>query len=131
MSRRGDSASPLGQVRGLGSANHGGTHWLKERFTAVAMLILGLWFLFSLLMLPGYSLDTVKAWLSGPYGAVPMALFIITCFIHGHDGLKVVIEDYVHDEGNKIFLTFLLSMTMILGAGLALFALAKIALGAA
>ena len=36
---RGDSATPLGQVRGLGSAHHGGEHWLTERVTSVALLL--------------------------------------------------------------------------------------------
>ena len=31
---KGDSATPLGKVRGLGSAHHGGTHWLAERWSS-------------------------------------------------------------------------------------------------
>ena len=33
-----------------------------------------------------------------------MALFVITAFIHGLDGMKVVVDDYVHDEGNRFAL---------------------------
>jgi len=127
---RGESATPLGKVKGLGSAGHGGGHWLEERFTSVALVLLALWLLFSFVLLPDLSQDTLKEWLKGPYAAVPMALFIITAFRHGVDGLKVVIDDYVHDEGNRIAFHFILSMAGWLGAGIALFALAKIALGA-
>ena len=49
---QGESATPLGKVRGLGSAHHGGHHWLEERFTSVALVLLSLWLIFSLLMLP-------------------------------------------------------------------------------
>ena len=50
---QGESATPLGKVRGLGSAHHGGHHWLEERFTSVALVLLSLWLIFSLIMLPG------------------------------------------------------------------------------
>ena len=42
----GKSATPLGKVAGLGSAKHGGGHWLEERFTSIAMLLLSLWLVF-------------------------------------------------------------------------------------
>ena len=48
----GDSATPLGKVRGLGSARQGGEHWLTERATSIALLFLGTWLIASLLLLP-------------------------------------------------------------------------------
>ena len=127
----GTSATPLGKVRGLGSAGHGGGHWLEERFTSVALVLLSLWLIFSLIMLPMLDLRTMTEWLGSAWGAVPMALFVITAFKHGIDGLKVVVDDYVHDDGNRIGLHFALTMLAIAGAAASLFALAKIALGAA
>ena len=37
----GDSSTPLGKVRGLGSARHGGEHWLTAQVTRIAVLLLG------------------------------------------------------------------------------------------
>ena len=128
---QGESATPLGKVRGLGSAREGGHHWLEERFTSVAVLLLSLWLIFSLVMLPDLSLDIVKEWLSSAWGAIPMTLLVITAFKHGLDGLKVAVDDYVHDEGTRIGVHYLLAMAAIAGASVALFALAKIVLGAA
>jgi succinate dehydrogenase membrane anchor subunit len=128
---QGESATPLGKVRGLGSARHGGGHWLEERFTSVALLLLSLWLVFSLLMLPNLELATLKEWLGSAWGAIPMALLIVTAFKHGLEGLKVTVDDYVHDEGNRIALHYLLAMAAIAGASAALFALAKIVFGAA
>ena len=71
---RGESATPLGKVRGLGSAHHGGGHWLEERFTSVALVLLSFWLVFSLLMLPNFELATLKEWLGSAWGAIPMAL---------------------------------------------------------
>jgi succinate dehydrogenase / fumarate reductase membrane anchor subunit len=126
---QGDSATPLGKVRGLGSARHGGGHWLEERFTSVALVLLSFWLLFSLLMLPNFELATLKEWLGSAWGAIPMALLIVSAFKHGLDGLKVVVDDYVHNEGNRIAIHYLLVMAAIAGGSTALFALAKIVFG--
>ena len=41
--------TPLGQVRGLGSAKEGAHHWWMQRLTAVGNLLLFTWFLASIL----------------------------------------------------------------------------------
>ena len=128
---QGDSATPLGKVRGLGSAHHGGHHWLEERFTSLALVLLGLWLVFSLIMLPAMDPGTLKEWLRSAWGAIPMALLIVTAFKHGLDGLKVAVDDYVHEEGTRIGVHFVLTMAAVAGASIALFALAKIVFGAA
>lgn len=125
----GESATPLGRVRGLGPSGHGGEHWIRERLTSIALLLLGSWLLASLLFLPSLDQRTLTEWLRMPSAAVPMALFVITSFVHGFDGMKVVVDDYVHDEGNNFALNTLLLFAAVAGAALALFALAKIAFG--
>lgn len=127
----GDSATPLGKVRGLGSAREGGEHWLSERVTSVALLLLGTWFLASLLFLPNLDQRTLAEWLRSPAGAVPMALFVITAFWHGVDGLKVVVDDYVDGEANRWAMNTFFLFLGIAGASLALFAIGRIAFGAA
>jgi len=127
----GESATPLGKVRGLGSAHEGGGHWLEERFTSVALILLSFWLVFSLFMLPNFEFATLKEWLGSAWGAIPMALFVVTAFRHGIGGLKVAVDDYVHDEGNRIGLHIALNMAGIAGASAALFALAKIVFGPA
>ena len=125
----GDSSTELKKVRGLGSAKEGGEHWIGERVSSVALLLLGTWLIASLLMLPALDHATVSEWLRTPLGAVPMALFVITSFCHGLDGLKVVVDDYVHEPGNNFALNTLLLFLAVGGAALALFALGKIAFG--
>jgi succinate dehydrogenase / fumarate reductase membrane anchor subunit len=126
----GGSATPLGKVRGLGSAHHGGEHWLSERVTSVALLLLGTWLIASLLLLPKLDQRTLVEWLRAPSGAVPMALFIIVAFRHALDGIKVVIDDYVDNEGGRFAWNTLMLFLAIGGGALALFALARIAFGA-
>jgi len=127
----GESSTPLAKVAGLGSAREGGEHWLTERVTSIALLLLGVWLVASLLLLPALDQKTLVEWLRGASGAVPMALLVVTAFVHALDGMKVVVDDYVHGEGNRFALNTLLLFAAIGGAALALFAIGRIAFGGA
>ena len=126
----GESSTPLGRVRGLGSAREGGEHWLTERVTSIALLLLGTWLVASLLILPALDVRTLLEWLHAPSGAVPMALLIIVGFKHALDGMKVVVDDYVHEEGLRFATNLVLLFLAVGGGATALFALARIAFGA-
>lgn len=125
----GESATPLGKVEHTGSARHGGEHWLSEKVLSAALLLLGVWFIASLVMLPSLDQRSITQWLRDPSGAIPMALFVIASFKHGLEGLKVVVDDYVIDEGNRFALNTFFYFLAVGGGALALFALARIAFG--
>ena len=127
---RWDSATPLGNVRGTGSAKEGGDHWLRERMTSIALFLLGLWLVASLLWLPDLGRRTVIEWLSSPLAAVPMILFVIAAFVHAIDGLKVAIDDYVHDHANHFMVNTFVWLVGIGAGALALFSLLRVAFGA-
>ena len=127
----GESSTPLGKVRGLGSAREGGEHWLTERVTSIALLLLGSWFIASLLLLPGLDPHTLAEWLSAPTGAIPMALLVIVGFKHALDGMKVFIDDYVHEPGSNFAIKTLLLFLAAAAAAIALYALAALAFGGA
>ena len=122
--------TPLARVRGHGSAQAGAHHWWQERLTSLSTLLLFIWFGVSLLRLPDLGYQSVTAWLGTPLAAVPMILLIVSTFWHLKLGLQVVIEDYVHDEGNRFFSILLINFGAVLGAAFALFAVLKIAFGA-
>jgi len=92
----------IGRVRGLGSAREGVAHWKAQRLTAIANLVLVLWFVLAAASLADTSYETVRAWLASPLAATLMILFVISIFYHARLGVQVVIEDYVHHEGIKI-----------------------------
>ena len=127
----GDSTTPLGRARGLGSAREGGEHWLTERVTSIALLLLGSWFIASLLLLPGLDPKTVVEWLKSPTAAIPMALLVVVGFKHALDGMKVFVDDYVHEPGSNFVINTLLLFAAVTGAAIALYALAVLAFGAA
>ena len=121
------AGSPIGRVRGLGSSKRGALNWYHERLSSVATLLLFVWFIVSLIRLPSLSHASVTEWLASPLSAVPMVLLISTTFWHAKDGLRVIVEDYVHDEGGKFFWLTVLNLLFVLGGGLAIFSVLKIA----
>jgi succinate dehydrogenase / fumarate reductase, membrane anchor subunit len=94
--------SPLGRARGLGSARAGSGHWWAQRLTAMALVPLTLWFIFSVIHLAGAPHQAVIDWLSTPLTMGLMLALIVATFHHLQLGMQVVIEDYVHDERVKI-----------------------------
>jgi succinate dehydrogenase / fumarate reductase membrane anchor subunit len=127
----GNSSTPIGKAQGLGSAREGGEHWLTERVTSIALLLLGSWFIASLLLLPGLDPHTLAEWLKAPSGAIPMALLVVVGFKHALDGMKVFVDDYVHEPGSNFVINTLLLFLAIAGAAIALYALAALAFGGA
>ena len=121
--------SPIGRVRGLGSAKSGAHHWWLERLTSVSTLLLFVWLIASVLRLPDLAHGTVTEWLASPIAAVPMLLLIVSTFWHLKLGLQVIIEDYVHEEGLKLFSITLLNFFAIGAGALAFFSVLKIAFG--
>ncbi len=122
-----DSRTYIGRVRGLGSARHGGEHWLKQRLTAIGNILLTIWFVVSLLLMPNFEHATLAQWLAQPVVAVPMILMIVNIFWHARLGLQVLIEDYVHDDGLKFATMALLNFYVVASAVFGIFVVAKLA----
>lgn len=121
--------APLKNVRGLGSAKEGTSHWWYQKITAIAMIPLFLIALGCVISLVGAEYDHVRNVLGQPFISLVMLLLIATTFYHLKLGLQVVIEDYIHTESTKVFLLLLNSfLCAAVGLGAAL-AVLKLALG--
>ena len=120
--------TPIGRVRGLGSAKEGTHHWWSQRVTAVALVPLTLWFVFAMASLAGADHATATAWLGDPRNAILSILLVIATFHHVHLGVQVVIEDYIHAEGLKIVTLMAVKLASVAMAVAALFAILKVAL---
>jgi succinate dehydrogenase / fumarate reductase, membrane anchor subunit len=121
------SGTNIGKVRGLGSAKHGGGHWLHQRTSAVGNLLLTTWLVVSLLVMPNFDHGTLAQWLAQPSVAVPMILMLVSIFWHVRLGLQVLIEDYVHDDALKFAAITLLNFYVVGGAVFGIFTVAKLA----
>lgn len=113
--------SKLSRAKGLGSAHHGVSHWWLQRVTAVALIPLSIWFMYSLVTLL-LQPDVIKVaeWLASPVNALVMVLLLIATFIHAKLGVQVVIEDYVHGPVMKytLLLALLLACFALTTAGI-------------
>ena len=121
------SGTNIGKVRGLGSAKHGGGHWISQRTSAVGNLLLTTWLVVSLLLMPNFDQGTLAQWLAQPTVAVPMILMLVSIFWHVRLGLQVLIEDYVHDDALKFGAITLLNFYVVASLVFGIFAVAKLA----
>ena len=121
--------TPMGRVRGFGSAKSGTEDFWLQRMTAIASVPLTIAGLVLVISLTGRSFPAVKQIIGSPLVAVLMILFVIAIVIHMKIGVQVVIEDYVHDKNQK-FTLMILNIFFAWAIGLAcVFAILKISFG--
>lgn len=122
--------SPLGRVRGLGSAKTGAAHWLGYRLAAAGLVPLTLWFLYSIITLVHADRADVATWLHSPVNATLMVLTVGLTFHHAAGGLREVFEDYIHDKLGRLAAILVVNAVALVAGVASLLAVLKIALGA-
>jgi succinate dehydrogenase / fumarate reductase, membrane anchor subunit len=121
--------SPLSRVLGLGSAKDGTSHWWAQRVTALALVPLTLWFVFSLLTLPDFEYETVRTWASVPITGFLALLLVGVLSYHSYLGTIVIVEDYVTSSGMKVLTLVSLRFVYVLAGGAAMFAILRLVFG--
>jgi len=121
--------TPLKDVRGLGSAKEGTHHFIVQRLTALALIVLTYWFLYFVLGLMKADYLTAADAVARPWNAILLVAFLVTMFWHAQLGIQVVIEDYVHSHGLALTAQIAVRFICILGALASVFAVVRIALG--
>jgi succinate dehydrogenase / fumarate reductase membrane anchor subunit len=119
--------TPLSRARGLGSSHHGVGHFIGQRASAVALLFLLLWGVWSALKLAPVGYDGAVAWLHSPLHAAPLVLLLAAGFYHVRIGMQVVIEDYVHQPLLKTGSLLLNTFVAYGAAVLAILSILKVA----
>lgn len=109
-------------------AHDAASHWGLERMLSVSTLLLFVWFFVSLWRLPSLDQQSIAQWLKDPLAAVPMLFLIVSTFWHLKLGLVVVVEDYVHEAGNRFAFVLVINLASLFAAGLAIFSVLKLAL---
>lgn len=122
--------TPAGNVRGLGSAKEGAGHFIKQRVTAIALIVLVPTFLVSLLCAVQGGYEGAVDYVSNPFVAVLLLLTTGTAFYHMRLGVQVVIEDYIGKHMTRAILLMLNTFASVLLFAAAAYAIVRIGLGA-
>ncbi len=115
------------RVAGLGSAKSGTEHFIEQRLSAIALIPLGVAFLYTFIGALGAGHETVIETYSRPIPALIAIMFIWAMFAHLRMGLQVVIEDYISGERARMRALIINALIWRGAAIVGVFAIAKIA----
>ena len=121
--------NPLAKARGLGSAKDGVRHWYAQRASAVLLIFLLGWMIYSVFSLAGGGYEASRAFIANPVNAALLSLLLVVILYHAMLGLQVVIEDYVHQAAMEITLYFLTRAGAYIMMALGIVHIMKLALG--
>ncbi len=94
--------TPLARIRGLGAAKSGTDAFWHQRLTSIALVRLDIAFVWIIVSTVGKDYNTVRATIASPVVGLIVAAFILATTYHMQIGMRVIIEDYVHDPLAKI-----------------------------
>tara|TARA_B100001179_G_scaffold101408_1_gene71969 strand:- start:105 stop:500 length:396 start_codon:yes stop_codon:yes gene_type:complete len=120
--------TPLARVRGLGSAQEGAGHFIKQRVTAIALLVLVPAALIALLTAVVGGYDNAVAFVSNPLGAILLLLLTGTAFYHMRLGMQVVVEDYIGKHSTRAVLLMLNTFVSIVLFAAAAYSIVRVGL---
>jgi succinate dehydrogenase / fumarate reductase, membrane anchor subunit len=121
--------TPLGRVRGFGSAKSGTEHFIRQRLTAIANIPLTIAAVLIVVSLIGHNQAGVAQILGSTLVAIVMLLFIISTHYHMMIGMQVIIEDYVHGERAKYALLILNAFFTVAVGSCSIYAILKLSFG--
>jgi succinate dehydrogenase / fumarate reductase membrane anchor subunit len=124
-----DLRTPLNRARGLGSAKHGVGHFIGQRVSAVALVILICWAFAQTPGLAAGGYDGARLWLASPVNAALASLTLVTGFYHAQLGMRVVIEDYFEQPAARTVLLILNAFVAWAAAAVGVISLLKVAFG--
>ncbi len=122
--------SALGRVRHHGASGEGTGHFLGQRVSAIALIMLATWFVLNAtLTMDGPSYVGAIDFISDPINAVGVVLLVLIGLYHMRLGMQVIVEDYIHRPATKFVLLLLNTLVpLALGAG-AIFAILAVNFG--
>ena len=126
---QGSMRTPLGRVRGLGSARSGTQHFWLQRMTAVSNIPLIVSGIILVIAVIGRDHAGAVSIMSHPLAAILMLLMIVSGLVHMRLGMQTIIEDYIHAEGPKVLALMANTFFAIAVGAACIFAVLKISFG--
>lgn len=122
--------TPLGRVLGLGTAKDGTGHFWAQRLSGIALILLGVWFAYSLATMASFTHEDAVAFIGAPINGVLLLLLVLTVAYHSYLGVQVVIEDYIIAHGLKLLSLILSRFAHVFLAVASIYAILKIGFSA-
>jgi succinate dehydrogenase / fumarate reductase membrane anchor subunit len=109
---------------------HGKKHWLYHRFSAILLLPLIFWLIYSLCLVPDITHENMILWLSNTTNYALLFILIVISVNHFQLGLQVILEDYISNIDSRNFYIKLLNIFYYVLAILGLISISIIYFGA-
>lgn len=104
-------------------------HWIFQRITAIALIPLGMWFVGMGVLFITAPFEITHEWLSSPFTATFVILFVFFMFYHGYLGMQVIWEDYISHKSARRSLMLVTQLFSLILALIAIISLLIIYIG--
>lgn len=118
--------TPMKRLLGIGAIHVGSGFWLKQRASAVVLLILGVWLAISFSGGVFDSYQDLIAWIAKPWNRGALLFLLFSMTLHMAMGLQVVAEDYISARPKKLAALFIIYCASFLAMSIGLSALFSI-----
>ncbi len=105
--------TPLAKVKHLGSAKSGTSHFIWQTVTSIFMVPLLIWFVVVIVLFLQKDSSELPWFITSPFVVIGAILFILNSFYHSALGLKMVIEDYIHNHAVKVAMLLIMYASIV------------------
>jgi len=110
--------SPLGRARGMGASKHGVGHFIAQRVTAIALVLLVIWGLAAGLSLAHGDYESAAEWLRSPINAGLASLLALADFAKAATkGALLVLNVFVGWLGGALTIICILKVALSAATG--------------
>ena len=121
----------LGRVKGHGASGEGTGHFIASRVTAIALAILGPWFIISAaLSMRDAGYGSALEFVTQPLNSVGLILLLAIGLYHMSLGMQEIVVDYIHKPFGKFVLLLLNALGPLAIGAAAIFAVLRVNFGA-
>lgn len=85
----------------MSGKNTGLGDWVRLRMSAIALIPLTFWIVYSILLLKGQPYGEFVLWLQNPYNSGLLIVFLLASYYHGALGVQEIYEDYITCEKTR------------------------------
>ena len=113
------------------SEQHGAGEWTAERLSALILVPLTVWGLWSAATLAGGGYDGALDWFASKLNSGLLVVTLLASIWHMNMGLKVIVDDYIHKPASRGLLLGLIGLACLALAAACVFFIVRLALGSA